>query len=314
MALVTQDVLNALRTGFRAEFEQAKSKAVNYWPTVATLVSSSSKSNTYGWLGQYPKLREWVGDRSVKSIAEYEYAITNKKYEATVGVKRDDFEDDNLGVYTPLIQEMGYATATHPDELVFSLLGKGRETACYDKKMFFAEDHPVYSRVDATGDAVSVSNLLRPAAESGTVTDKTPWYLLDVSRPLKPLIFQERTKPELQAITDPKQDHVFTKDEYLYGVRYRCNAGFGFWQQAICCTDDLNVDNFELALLTLQSFAADGGRPLGLGRGGKAGLQLVVPPALFSAAKDVVDVQLIKGGETNKWHDAATIINCPWLM
>ncbi len=313
MAIVTPAILTALRTGYSDIFERARSKAPSQWSDIATRVNSGSAGNTYGWLGQYPKLSEWVGDRTIKSMAAHGYSITNGLYESTVSVRRTDIEDDNVGVYNPLMQEMGYAAGTHPDELVFALLNKGRETDCYDGKKFFAADHPVYPNVDGTGSKTDVSNLLRPAAVESQITDKTAWYLLDVSRPLKPLIFQERTAPELQAITDTRQEHVFTRDEYLFGVRYRCAAGFGFWQQAVCCTDDLNADNFELALLTLQGFKADGGRPLGLGRGGKAGLRLVVPGSLYSAALDVVGVQLLSGGGTNKWYDAATVINCAWL-
>lgn len=227
----------------------------------------------------------------------------------TVGVQRTDIEDDNLGVYTPLLAEMGYAAATHPDELVFGLLGKGVTTPCYDGQNFFDTDHPVFPEVDGTGAATTVSNLIDPAAGDPLAA----WYILDASRPLKPLIFQERTKPELLAVTDPKQDHVFTQDEYLYGVRYRCNAGFGFWQQAVCCRDTLNAANFGKALALMQGYKADGGRPLALGRGGKSGTLLVVPSSLYSAALDVVGVQLFNGGESNKYYDAATIINCAWL-
>ncbi|MEG2173620.1 MAG: Mu-like prophage major head subunit gpT family protein [Desulfovibrionaceae bacterium] len=308
MALVTDALLQSLRTGFRTEFEKAKAKAPSDWAKVATLVPSTAASNTYGWLGQFPKLREWVGDRTIKDIAEHGYAVTNKLYESTVGIKRTDIEDDALGVYSPLFQEMGYAAATHPDEIIFSLLAAGRTTACYDGKKFFATDHSVYANTDGTGSVKSASNLLAPTADP-----KAAWYLLDVSRPLKPLIFQERTKAEITAITDTKNDHVFTKDQYLYGIRYRCNGGFGFWQQAVCSTKILDAVSFEEALLTLQSFKANGGRPLGLGRGGKAGLMLVVPQSLYSAALDVVGVQLNSTGGTNKWYDAATILNSPWV-
>ena len=84
---------------------------------------------------------------------------------------------------------------------------------CYDGKAFFAVDHPVYLNADGSGDAETVSNWLRPAAVDGTVTDGTPWFVLDVSRPLRPFIFQERTAPELQVITNPDNDYVFMKDK-----------------------------------------------------------------------------------------------------
>lgn len=310
MAIVTNNLISALRPGFSAAFERGKTKAPSQWQMVASKMSSTNKATTYGWLGQFPKLAEWVGQRSVKSMSEHGYSITNKLYEGTVGVARTDIEDDNLGIYTPLFEEMGYATATHPDELVFSLLGKGVSTLCYDGQSFFDTDHPVYPNVDGTGEAVTVSNLIDAAA---TPEAQTPWYLLDVSRPLKPLIFQERTAPELVAQTDSRTDNVFMSDEYRYGVRYRCNVGFGFWQQAVCVRDALNQANFLKARTLLQSFTADGGRPLGLGRGGKTGTLLVVPASLESDAIKIVDCQLINGGESNPCYGMATILNCAWI-
>lgn len=198
MAIVTSSLIQTLRTGYSKAFQEALAKAPTQWASVATRVPSGNSSNTYGWLGQFPKLREWTGDRVFKSIKEHGYAVTNKLYEATVDIPRTAFEDDELGVYSPLFSEMGYAAATHPDEIVFGLLAAGRTTDCYDGKKFFAADHPVYPNVDGTGSVVNASNLLRPAAVESVVTDKTAWYLLDVSRPLKPFIFQERTTPELR--------------------------------------------------------------------------------------------------------------------
>lgn len=310
MAIVTDSLLAGLRTGFNAAFKRGANHAPSNWQQVATKIPSTNASNTYGWLGQFPKLSEWIGTRTIKSMKEYGYVITNKKYESTVGVARTDIEDDNLGIYATLFEEMGYAAGKHPDELVFALLGQGFATNCYDGKPFFAAEHPVAVNVDGTGGYAKVSNVLDAATSP---EKKTPWFLLDTSRPLKPLIFQERTTPELQAITDVKNDNVFLKDEYLYGVRYRCNAGFGFWQQAVGVRDDLTAANFEKALGMLQSFQADGGRPLGLGMGGKAGTLLVVPPSLYAAARKLIAVELVNGGESNPWYDAATIVNVPWL-
>lgn len=335
MAIVNNALISALRPGFSAAFARGKAKAPSQWQLIATKMASANKSTTYGWLGQFPKLSEWVGQRSVKNMAEHGYSIVNNLYEGTVGVKRTDIEDDNLGIYTPLFEEMGYATATHPDELVFALLGKGVSTACYDGQNFFDTDHPVYPNTDGTGTPETVSNLIdaeaTPALQSEEGDEEkegegqqaatpaapaeapTPWYLLDVSRPLKPLIFQERTAPELTSQTDARTDNVFMADEYRYGVRYRCNAGFGFWQQAVCVRDALNQANFLKARALMQSFRADGGRPLGLGRGGKAGTLLVVPASLEADAIKVVDLQLINGGESNPCYNMATIVNCAWL-
>ena len=182
MPIVTDSILSGLRTGFNAAYKRGAGRAPGHWQKVATRIPSTNASNTYGWLGQFPKLTEWVGDRAVKDMKEHGYVVTNKLYEGTVGVKRTDIEDDNLGIYAPMFEEMGYAAATHPDELVFSLLGKGFSTNCYDGQFFFDKDHPVAVNVDGTGGNATVSNLIDAAASPES---KAPWYLLDVSRTLK---------------------------------------------------------------------------------------------------------------------------------
>lgn len=58
------------------------------------------------------------------------------------------------------------------------------------------------------------------------------WYLLDTSRAIKPLIWQERESYEFQSITGSSDPYVFMNDEHLYGVRARVNAGFGLWQKS----------------------------------------------------------------------------------
>ena len=216
MAVVTSSLVSALRVGFQREFQDALSSAPSQWDRLSTRVPSSSAGNTYGWIGQFPKLREWSGDRSFKNIKEHGYSVMNNLYEATVDIPRTAVEDDDIGVYAPLFREMGYAAGTHPDEIVFGLLKNGMSGTCYDGKAFFAVDHPVYLNADGSGDAETVSNWLRPAAVDGTVTDGTPWFVLDVSRPLRPFIFQERTAPELQVITNPDNDYVFMKDKIPY--------------------------------------------------------------------------------------------------
>lgn len=62
MAVVTSSLVSALRVGFQREFQDALSSAPSQWDKLSTRVPSSSASNTYGWIGQFPKLREWSGD------------------------------------------------------------------------------------------------------------------------------------------------------------------------------------------------------------------------------------------------------------
>ena len=88
MAVVTSSLVSALRVGFQREFQDALSSAPSQWDRLSTRVPSSSAGNTYGWIGQFPKLREWSGDRSFKNIKEHGYSVMNNLYEATVDIPR----------------------------------------------------------------------------------------------------------------------------------------------------------------------------------------------------------------------------------
>ncbi|WP_368242098.1 Mu-like prophage major head subunit gpT family protein, partial [Intestinimonas butyriciproducens] len=58
------------------------------------------------------------------------------------------------------------------------------------------------------------------------------WYLLCTTRPIKPLIYQQRKKAKFVSLTSENDANVFMKKQFLYGVDCRGNAGFGFWQMA----------------------------------------------------------------------------------
>jgi phage major head subunit gpT-like protein len=304
MPIITPQLLTSLRTGFQAVFADALRATPTDWEKIATRVPSSSSSNTYSWLGQFPALREWVGDRVLKDMAAQAYQVPNKLYEGTVSVRRTDIEDDNIGIYTPLVAEMGRAAAIHPDQLTFELLKSAHTVTCYDGQFFFDTDHPVYPNVDGTGTPVLVSNMA-----VGTPTEQTPWYLLDTSRALKPLLFQERSKPELESRTSVQDEMVFMADMYRYGVRYRCAAGLGLWQLAYRSTEALTQDSFNRAVRAMMEVKADGGRPLGV-----KPTVLVVPPALRAAAYEIVKAERLANGASNPNFGVVDLIVSPWLV
>ncbi len=280
--IITSEVLNALRTSGSAAFVGALQGVVPQFEKVATTVSSTSKSNTYGWLGKMPGMREWIGPREHKSMKEHSYSITNRKFEETVDVARDDIEDDLLGTYRPLFSELGRSAAILPDELVFGLLASGFTENCYDGKKFFAADHKRYANADGTGTATNVSNMMSETTYTGDA-----WYLLDTSRSVKPLIFQDRRKPSLVARTNLNDPSVFENDTFVFGADMRCNAGFGFWQMAFGAKAELNAENLKAARAAMRGFKADGGKQLGI----KPNL-LVVPASLEDKARTLLEREM----------------------
>jgi len=289
--------LAILKRAFHAAFKKGFGNPVSLWQKVATLCPSSTRTNDYGWLGKIPGMREWIGDRQVNNLKLHSYSIKNKSFESTIGVDRDDIDDDQYGQYTPMMEMLGQNAADHPDELVFALLAAGFETPCYDGQYFFDTDHPV---IDADGNETSVSNM-----QAGT---GNPWFLLDTRRPLKPLIYQERKKAEFVALDSPDDPNVFTKKEYQYGVDSRCQVGFGFWQMAFGSKAELTADNFNSAMESMGSVPGDHGKKLAL-----QPVLLVVGPSNRAKAKTVIETEKNAAGADNINYKAVEVLVVPWL-
>ncbi len=305
--IVTNAALDALLTSFRTSFADTWKtfRAESFFQKVSFIAPSGSKSNTYGWLGEFPGMREWIGTRVVKDLKEDSYEIMNRLWEDTVSVNRTDIEDDNLGMYTGMVQGLAEAAARHPDELIAALIMAGHTQTCYDGQYFFDTDHPVFPNHDGTGVAATVSNY-----DDGGVEAGPGWYLLDTRRTFKPFIFQERVKAEFDALTAAKDnDTVFMLDQFLYGARARHAVGYGFWQMAYKSNAPLNAANFEAARLAMRSVTADGGRPLGI-----KPTTILVPPSLQSGAdrlfKSMVDVN----GASNPHYKAVEVLDPDWLV
>lgn len=297
--IITKANLATLFVAFKAAFAGGLGSAPSQYQRIATVVPSSTGSEEYGWLGSFPKMREWLGDRVVNAMRQHGYSIKNKSFELTVGVPRPAIEDDQYGIYTPMMQEMGLAAGENPDELVFGLLKNGPATLCYDGQNFFDTDHPV---LDASGKPQSQSNWDNNSGSG------TPWYLLNTKRALKPIIFQDRKRPQFVAKTNPTDDNVFDRDEYIYGVDSRCNVGFGFWQMAYGSRKTLDEANLIAAWTAFCERKGDFERPLGL----KPDL-LVVPPSLEIAARKIVNASTLANGADNVMKGLVDVLSDPRL-
>jgi phage major head subunit gpT-like protein len=290
--IINQASLQAIYQSFSMVFQSAFDAVKPMYTAVAMVVPSSVRENTYAWLGAFPKMREWVGERIVKNLSLHKYSIANKDWELTVEVDRNDIEDDAIGVYNPIVQELGRSAGVHPDELVFSVLASGFATACFDGQYFFDTDHPVGSGV--------VSNTGGGAGAA--------WFLLDTSKAMKPLIFQSRREVGFISKDRPEDENVFMRKKYLYGVDRRDNAGFGLWQLAWGSKQTLDAAAYAAARAAMMSFKDEAGKPLGV-----TPTLLVVPPTLESAARAILMNERDAGGATNPWWKTAELLVVPWL-
>ena len=71
-----------------------------------------------------------------------------------------------------------------------------------------------------------------------TGADENKWFLLDTSRAVRAIIFQERRDVPLEfaALDRPDSEQMFMRDVVYYGVRARYGVGYGLWQTALMGT------------------------------------------------------------------------------
>lgn len=295
--LINTATLDAVRKNFVSLFEESFNKADPKWDKVAMHVPSSTASNVYGWLGSTTRVREWIGERVLQNLAEHDFEIKNKDWEDTIAVDRNSILDDNLGVYKPMVSMLGNDAANFPDELVFSLLAAAFTTLCYDGQYLVDTDHPV---LDENGDITSVSNHGGGASAA--------WFLIDDTKPIKPIIFQERQPFDFVAMDDPKDPNVFMRKEFIYGVDARMNVGTGLWQLIQGSKQTLNAEYYSAACAALETRTGDNGRPLRL-----RGSLLVVGPSNKDAAKEVLEAERNSAGATNIHRGTAKLLVVPEL-
>lgn len=160
MALDTARAVATLR-GLTGKFDTGMNSGEPFYPNLCTMVTSQGADEKYGFMGAMPGVREWLGDRQFQSLRAGDYTLANKKWESSIAIEKDDIEDDRLGMYGPVLEQLGQEAAYHPDELLVTAIEAGESTACFDGQFFFDTDH-------AWGDSGSQDNDLTGAAATGT--------------------------------------------------------------------------------------------------------------------------------------------------
>lgn len=141
--IVSKQALNALFVNIKTTFNKAFAATETSWQKIAMRIPSTGASNDYVWLSRFPKMRRWVAEKHIKNLQANRYVIHNDDFEATIEVRRNDIEDDNLGMVGIQAQGAGQSAAEWPDDLVFEAVNKGATEKCFDGKTFFHTAHPV---------------------------------------------------------------------------------------------------------------------------------------------------------------------------
>jgi phage major head subunit gpT-like protein len=158
MSLDTAKTTAVLR-GLTQKFDDGVETAAPFYPEICTIVPSSRRDEQYAKLGGMPGVREWIGDRQFGQLRAADFVLKNKLWENSLGIEREDLEDDATNLYGPVLAEMGSEAAHHPDELLLEVLVAGETEAGFDGSPFFHTAH-------VWGDSGSQSNDLTYDATS----------------------------------------------------------------------------------------------------------------------------------------------------
>ena len=300
MQINTENMGGLFRT-FSTAFNKGMTAAKSEYKSISMVAPSSASETTYAWLGQFPRMREWIGPRVINRLAVHGYSIRNRNFEDTKEIDRNTIEDDEYGIYGPVFEEMGKAAGELPDEIIFGLLLGGFTTPCYDGQPFFDPEHPV-----GDGSPQGTAMVANTDAQAG---NGPAWFLLDTSRAIKPMIYQPRINPILVRKDREEDDNVFMMNRYLYGTRARANGGFGLWQLAWGSMGPLTSDTYAAARAAMQAQVGDGGRLLGVMPD-----TLVISPVLEQAGRQIVVADRDQYGATNVWAGSAKLITTPWVQ
>ncbi len=330
---ISANNLTTLFTGFDTIFQRGFEMAPSYYEKLCSIVPSSTSQTIYPWLGRTTGFREWVGDRVLQALEAHAYTIVNKTFEDTVGIERERIEDDQYGVYTPVIEQLGWDARTHPDQLIFGMMKAavagsavqiGKITipvpTCYDGNNLYYASHPVGAAGQAS--APVVSGGVQSNLDSGGSGDY--WFLIDAARPIKPFIFQKRREYAVTRMNTATDEAVFSQRLFRYGVDVRCNAGVGLWQLTYASNKDLsNPANYGSAVAALRTIKSDAGVPFGAWNGPPSTRFLVVPPSLEEVARQLLHATFGAGNIAgavssipiaNIYLNDATLIVSEWLV
>jgi phage major head subunit gpT-like protein len=88
-------------------------------------------------------LREWTrSTKNIEKLSGGKHSISVKSYEKTIGIRREDIEDDNIGLYSPAIASLADNVRTNNEKIIADLLINGETNLCFDGKPFFSNAHP----------------------------------------------------------------------------------------------------------------------------------------------------------------------------
>jgi phage major head subunit gpT-like protein len=301
--------LQSLNTGVSLAYNTAFWEAERVYQRYTYDATSTGPDEVYPRLDLISGLREWLGARVIERLSVSKFTITNKNFEKTIAIDRNDIADDKYGLLTPAAQQLGQNAGHLPDLLVTGLLQNGHTAPTYDGQNFFDAAHPTY---DAAGNPTTVSNY---QVASGGDANGNPWFLIDTTKVLRPFIWQTREPFRIVPMMALDNPYVFQNREFVWGVEGRCNAGYGLWHLAAMSTAPLTAAYYGALRAQMAAVRRPDGTPMGI-----RPTILVHGPSLKGAAVQLANGEFIASGAApniaytpNPWRGTFEPVENVWL-
>lgn len=163
--LINRSTITEFTRGLHAQWRLGFEGTAPEWQEYAMYRKSTNETEVYRWFERFPMMREWVGEKLIKSLAAYKYELTNKPYESTIAVSRRDLELDNYGDYAMAAKAAGISAQEWPDVLVALIIKSAFTSLCYDGQFFFDTDHP---QINSDGVTTTFSNKMTAVLSAAT--------------------------------------------------------------------------------------------------------------------------------------------------
>ncbi|MFR3923516.1 MAG: Mu-like prophage major head subunit gpT family protein, partial [Dysosmobacter welbionis] len=66
--IINQANIRSMSIGYSVIFNKALAETPTTYQQIATTVPSTTRDQSYNWLGQMPQMREWIGDREIQNL------------------------------------------------------------------------------------------------------------------------------------------------------------------------------------------------------------------------------------------------------
>jgi phage major head subunit gpT-like protein len=130
--------MQALFTGYNRIFMDAFQSYVDTtYAQFVGEVNAGTNQIDMPMLEQLTGMREWQDVRQIKNLKSEKLTIKARYFEDTVGVKREDVEDDQYGLYNSLFQTMAMNAANLPNDITNELLAAAGSAKWLDGAAFF---------------------------------------------------------------------------------------------------------------------------------------------------------------------------------